>query len=67
MLVSPRACRDGAAAAAQFAVRRGRAGGSIAMSAYRVILWVVFWVILSVVLVAASFWVYAIVTGGKSF
>jgi len=27
----------------------------------------VFWVILSVVLVAASFWVYAIVTGGKSF
>jgi hypothetical protein len=49
------------------AVRQGRAGGSIAMSAYRVILWVVFWAILSVVLVAASFWVYAIVTGGKSF
>ena len=37
------------------------------MRAYRVILRVVFWVILSVVLVAASFWVYAIVTGGKSF
>jgi hypothetical protein len=38
------------------------------MSAYRVvILRVVFWVILSVVLVVASFWVYAIVTGGKNF
>jgi hypothetical protein len=37
------------------------------MRAYRVILRVVFWVILSVVLVAASFWVYAIVTGGKDF
>jgi hypothetical protein len=37
------------------------------MSAYGVILRLVFWVILSVVLVAASFWVYAIVTGGKSF
>jgi len=37
------------------------------MSAYRVILRVVFWVILSVVLVAVSFWVYAIVTGGKNF
>jgi hypothetical protein len=35
------------------------------MSAYRVILRMVFWVILSVVLVAASFWVYAIVTDGK--
>jgi hypothetical protein len=34
---------------------------------YRVILRVVFWVILSVVVVAAGFWVYAIVTGGKSF
>jgi hypothetical protein len=37
------------------------------MSAYRVILRVVFWVILSLVVVAASFWLYAIVTGGKSF
>jgi len=37
------------------------------MSAYRVILRMVFWVILSVVLVAVSFWVYAIVTGGKHF
>ena len=37
------------------------------MSAYRVVLRVVFWVILSLVLVAAGFWVYAIVTGGKSF
>jgi hypothetical protein len=36
------------------------------MSAYRVILRVVFWV-LGVVLVAASFWVYAIVTGGRNF
>jgi hypothetical protein len=35
------------------------------MSAYRVILRVVFWVILGVVLVAASFWVYAIVTGRR--
>jgi hypothetical protein len=37
------------------------------VSADRVILRVVFWVILSVVLVAAGFWVYAIVTGGRSF
>ena len=37
------------------------------MRAYRVILRVVLWVILSGVLVAASFWVYAIVTGGKNF
>jgi hypothetical protein len=37
------------------------------MRAYRVILRVVFWVILSLVLVAAGFWVYAIVTGGESF
>ena len=37
------------------------------MSAYRVILRVVFWVVLSVVLVAVSLWVYAIVTGGKNF
>ena len=37
------------------------------MSADRVILRVVFWVILSVVLVTAGFWVYAIVTGGRSF
>jgi hypothetical protein len=37
------------------------------MRAYRVILRVVFWVILSVVLLAASFWAYAIVTGGRSF
>jgi hypothetical protein len=36
------------------------------MRAPRVILRMVFWVILSVVLVAASFWVYAIVTGGKN-
>jgi hypothetical protein len=49
------------------AVRRGRAGGGIAMGAHRVILRVVFWIILSVVLVAVSFWVYAIVTGGKNF
>ena len=33
------------------------------MRAYRVI----FWVILSLVLLAAGFWVYAIVTGGKNF
>lgn len=58
MLVSPRAVPRR---------RRGRPGGGIAMRAYRVILRVVFWVILSVVLVAASFWVYAIVTGGKNF
>jgi hypothetical protein len=67
MLVSP---ARGAATAPRpqrpVAVRRGRAGGGIAVSAYRVILRVVFWVILSVVLVAASFWVYAIVTGGKN-
>ena len=37
------------------------------MRADRVILRVLFWVILSVVLVAAGFWVYAIVTGGRSF
>ena len=37
------------------------------MRGYRVILRVVFWAILSVVVVAARFWVYAIVTGGKSF
>ena len=37
------------------------------MRAYRVILRVVFWVILGVVLVAACFWVDAIVTGGKHF
>jgi hypothetical protein len=37
------------------------------MRAYRVILRVVFWVILGVVLVAASFCVSAIVTGGKNF
>ena len=37
------------------------------MRAYRVILRVILWVILSLVLVAAGFWVYAIVTGGKNF
>jgi hypothetical protein len=37
------------------------------MRAHRVILRMVFWLILSVVLVAASFWVYAIVTNGKNF
>jgi hypothetical protein len=37
------------------------------MRAYRVIRWVVLAVILSVGLVAAIFWVYAIVTGGKNF
>ena len=37
------------------------------MRAHRVILRVAFWVILSLVLVAAGFWVYAIVTGGKNF
>jgi hypothetical protein len=37
------------------------------VKADRVILRVAFWVILSVVLVAAGFWVYAIVTGGRSF
>jgi hypothetical protein len=37
------------------------------MRAYRVIIRVVFWVILSLVLVAAGFWVYAIVTGGRNF
>jgi hypothetical protein len=37
------------------------------MRAYRVILRVVFWIILSLVLVAAGFWVYAIMTGGKNF
>jgi hypothetical protein len=35
--------------------------------AYRVIRWVVLSVILSVVLLVAIFWVYAIVTGGKHF
>ena len=67
MLVSPRACRDGTEPQRPVAVHRGRAGGGITMRAHRVILRMVFWVILSVVLVAASFWVYAIVTGGKSF
>ena len=67
MVVSP----AGGAATVQrsqrpVAVRRGRAGGGIAMRGYRVILRVVFWVLLSVVVVAASFWVYAIVTGGKN-
>jgi hypothetical protein len=68
MLVSPRACRDGTEAAAPSL--RSAGGGQEAasqMRAHRVILRMVFWVILSVVLVAASFWVYAIVTGGKSF
>jgi nitrate reductase NapE component len=37
------------------------------MRAYRVILRVVLWVIVSVALVAVGFWVYAIVTGGKNF
>jgi hypothetical protein len=37
------------------------------MRANRVILRVVLWVILGGVLVAASFWAYAIVTGGKNF
>jgi hypothetical protein len=37
------------------------------MRGYRVVVRVVFWVVLSVVLAAASFWVYAIVTGGKNF
>jgi hypothetical protein len=37
------------------------------MRAYRVILRVVFWVLLTVILVAAGFWAYAIVTGGKNF
>ena len=37
------------------------------MRAHRVILRMVFWVVISVVLVAAGFWVYAIVTGGKNF
>jgi hypothetical protein len=37
------------------------------MRAYRVIGWVVLSVILIVVLMVAIFWVYAIVTGGKSF
>lgn len=67
MLVSARGAATAARAARPVAVRRGRAGGGVAMRAYRVILRVVFWVILSVVLVAAGFWVYAIVTGGKSF
>jgi hypothetical protein len=68
MLGSPRACRDGTRGrSARLRSAEGRAGGGIAMRAYRVILRVVFWVILSVVLVAASFWVYAIVTGGKNF
>jgi hypothetical protein len=37
------------------------------MSAYRVIRWVILSVILCVCLVAAIFWIYAIVTGGKNF
>jgi hypothetical protein len=36
------------------------------MRVHRGILRMVFWVILSVVLVAVSLWVYAIVTGGKN-
>ena len=36
------------------AVRRGRAGGGITMRAHRVILRMVFWIILSVVLVACQ-------------
>ena len=68
VLVSP---AGGAATARRpqrpVAVRRGWAGGGIAVRGYRVILRVVFWVILSVVVVAAGFWVYAIVTGGKNF
>jgi hypothetical protein len=67
MLESRRACRDGAEGrsaqlrSAEAGRRRRR------LSVYRVILRVVFWVLLSVVLVAAGFWVYAIVTGGKTF
>jgi hypothetical protein len=67
LLVSARGAATPPRAAAPVAVRRGRAGGGIAMRAYRVILRVVFWVILSVVLLAAGFWVYAIVTGGTNF
>jgi hypothetical protein len=60
--------RDGTeGCSARIAVRRGRAGGGIVMRAYRVIGWVVLSVILIVVLMVAIFWVYAIVTGGKSF
>jgi len=51
----------------QLASAEGGQEGGIAVRADRVILRVVFWVILSVVLVAAGFWVYAIVTGGMSF
>jgi hypothetical protein len=67
MLVSPHAVPRRTEAGAPSWVRRGRAEGGIARRAYRVILRVVFWVILSVVVVAAGFWVYAIVTGGKNF
>jgi hypothetical protein len=35
--------------------------------AYRVIRWVVLSVVLSVALLVAIFWVYAIVTGGRNF
>jgi hypothetical protein len=67
MLVSPRAVpRRHRGRSAGCGPPRA-AGGGIAMRAYRVMLRVVFWVILSVVLVVASFWVYAIVTGGKDF
>ena len=67
MLASRVVSRDGPKAAAP---GRGsdEAGGGIAMRrAYRVIRWVVLSVILSVVLLVAIFWVYAIVTGGKHF
>ena len=67
MLVSRGRAATAARPLRPVAVRLGRAGGGVVMSAYRVILRVVFWVILSVVLVAVSFWVYAIVTGGKNF
>jgi hypothetical protein len=67
MLVSPRGAATAPRAQRPVAACRGRVGGGIAMRAYRVILRVVFWLILSVVFVAASFWVYAIVTGGTNF
>ena len=69
MLVSPRGVlRRYRGPQRPVAVRRGQAGGGIAMRrAYRVILWVVLSVILSVVLLVAIFWVYAIVTRGKNF
>ena len=67
MLVSPRAVpRRHRGRSARLRSARA-AGGGIAIRAYRVMLRVVFWVILTVVLVIASFWVYAIVTGGKDF